>query len=109
MVRLGAVVAGIVVLVAVVNAYSGSKFLGEGLEGSADWSLRGPLSNNPSAPTMVSAHSEGGDAAPSLSQESKHPTGQQTYSQSILSPEELLPRAASVRRGRPRTLLVSVT
>jgi hypothetical protein len=41
---------------------------------------------------MVSAHSEGGNAAPSLSQETKHPTGQQTYSQSVLSPEELLPQ-----------------
>jgi hypothetical protein len=91
LVRLGAVVAGLVVLVAVVNAYSGSKFLGEGLE-VGGLEPQGPLSNNPNAPTMVSAHSEGGNAAPSLAQEDRHPTGQQTYSQTILSPEELLPQ-----------------
>ena len=91
LVRLGAVVAGIVVLVAVVNAYSGSKFLGEGLE-VGGMEPQGPLSNTPSAPTVVNPHSEGGDQAPSLAQESRHPSGQQSYSQTVLSPEELLPK-----------------
>jgi|APCry1669190591_1035303.scaffolds.fasta_scaffold17481_3 hypothetical protein len=94
LVRLGAVVAGIVVLVAVVNAYSGSKFLGEGLE-VGGLEPQGPLSNNPSFPTVVNpanAHTEGGDLKPSLAQEDRHPTGQQTYAQSVLSPEELLPK-----------------
>jgi hypothetical protein len=94
LVRLGAVVAGIVVLVAVVNAYSGSKFLGEGLE-VGGMEPQGPLSNTPNFPTVVApanAHSEGGNAAPSLAQEDRHPTGQQTYSQTVLSPEELLPK-----------------
>ena len=75
LVRLGAVVAGIVVLVAVVNAYSGSKFLGEGLE-VGGLEPQGPLSNTPSGPT-VNPHSEGGDQAPSLVQESRHQSGQQ--------------------------------
>jgi hypothetical protein len=83
LVRLGAVVAGIVVLVAVVNAYSGSKFLGEGME-VGGLEPQGPLSNNP--------HSEGGNSTPTLAQEDRHPTGQQTYSQTVLSPEELLPK-----------------
>ena len=91
LVRLGAVVAGIVVLVAVVNAYSGSKFLGEGME-VGGLEPQGPLSNNPSYPTNPNPHSEGGNSAPTLAQEDRHPTGQQTYSQTVLSPEELLPK-----------------
>ena len=91
LVRLGAVVAGIVVLVAVVNAYSGSKFLGEGME-VGGLEPQGPLSNNPSYPTVVNPHSEGGNSTPTLAQEDRHPTGQQTYSQTVLSPEELLPK-----------------
>jgi hypothetical protein len=90
-VRLGAVVVGIALLVAVVNSYSNSKFLGEGME-VGGMEPQGPLSNDPSYPTVVNPHSIGGNAAPSLSEESRQPSGQQSYSQTVLAPEELLPQ-----------------
>ena len=89
--RLGAVALGIVFLVVVVNGYSSSKFLGEGLE-VGGLEPQGPLSNNPNYPTVMNPHSEGGNAAPSMGGETRHPTGQQSYSQTVLSPEELLPK-----------------
>ena len=91
--RLGAIIMGLVVLVAVVNAYSGAKSThGEGYELGGLEPLP-PLSNSAMNPLgAVNPHSAGGNAASSLSQESRHPTDQQTYSQSVLSPEELLPK-----------------
>lgn len=91
-VRLGAIVLGLVVLVAVVNAYSGSRSGGgEGFE-KGGLEPQGPLSNGPDQPMNVSSHSQGGNAAPSMANESRHPSGQQTYQQNVLSPEELLPK-----------------
>ena len=92
--RLGAVALGLVVLVVVVNGYTGMKFGGEGLEGreGRDFVPQGPLPENPTYPTMTSAYSEGGNSAPSMSQETRHPTGQQEYSQTVLSPTDLLPQ-----------------
>ncbi len=91
--RLGAIVAGLIVLVAVVNAYSGAKgSYPEGYE-SGGLEPQGPLSNDPSLnPGVANPHSAGGNAAASLAQESRHPTEQQTYSQTVLSPEDLLPK-----------------
>jgi hypothetical protein len=91
--RLGAIIAGLVVLVAVVNAYSGSKgVFSEGYE-AGGLPPQGPLSNDQSMnPMPANPHSAGGNAASSLGQEGRHPTDQQTYSQSVLSPEELLPK-----------------
>lgn len=91
--RLGAILLGLVVLVAVVNAYSGSKMASaEGYE-VGGLEPQGPLSNDASLnPAAANPHSVGGNAAPTLGQESRHPTDQQTYSQTILSPEELLPK-----------------
>jgi hypothetical protein len=91
LVRLGAAALCIVVIYAVVNSYSSSKFMAEGLElGGLD--PQGPLSNDPSYPAVANPHSEGGDMAPSMAQESRHPSGQQEYTQSVLSPMELLPK-----------------
>lgn len=90
--RLAAVAVLVVGVYAVMNSYSASRFLGEGLE-VGGLEPQGPLSNNPgSAPAMPNEHSEGGDRAPSMAQESRHPSGQQEYSHSVLSPEELLPK-----------------
>jgi hypothetical protein len=91
--RLGAIVAGLVVLVAVVNAYSGAKSAyPEGYE-SGGLEPQGPLSNDPSLnPGSANPHSAGGNVAASMDQESRHPANQQTYSQTVLSPEELLPK-----------------
>ena len=91
-VRLGAIVLGLVVLVAVVNAYSSSKSgAAEGYE-VGGLEPQGPLSNSPDQPANVSAYSAGGNAESTLSQESRHPSSQQTYNQTGLSPEDLLPK-----------------
>jgi len=92
--RLAAVAVLVVGVYAVMNSYSASKFMGEGMEGREQGGLepQGPLSNDPSYPASENEHSEGGDRHPSMSQESRHPSGQQTYSQTLLSPEELLPK-----------------
>ena len=90
--RLGAIVLAAVVLVAVVNAYSGAKVGAEGYE-QGGLEPQGPLSNDPALNPMPSnPHSAGGNAAPTLAQESRLPTDQQTYCQTFLSPEELLPK-----------------
>jgi hypothetical protein len=91
--RLAAVAVLVVGVYAVMNSYSASKFLGEGLElNPHDLPTNGPLlSNDPSYPSLPNGHSEGGDMAPTMDQEGRHPTGQQTYSQTVLSPEEMLP------------------
>jgi hypothetical protein len=91
MLRLGAVALGIVFLVVVVNGYSASKFLGEGLE-VGGLEPQGPLSNDPSYPANPNPHVEGGNEKLTMQGEERHPTGQQTYSQTVLSPEELLPK-----------------
>jgi hypothetical protein len=94
MLRLGAIVLGIVVLVAVVNAYSGSKSV-LSMEGYEVGGLepQGPLSNDSSInPMPMNAHSQGGDLTPTLDQQGRIPANQQTYSQTVLSPEELLPK-----------------
>jgi hypothetical protein len=93
MLRLGAIILGLVVLVAVVNAYSGAKgAAGEGYE-VGGLEPQGPLSNDAGLnPMPANTHAAGGNAASSLAQESRHPTDQQTYSQTVLSPEELLPK-----------------
>jgi hypothetical protein len=91
MLRLGAVALGIVFLVVVVNGYSSSKFLGEGLE-VGGLEPQGPLSNDPSYPANPNPHVEGGNEKLTMQGETRHPTGQQTYSQTVLSPEELLPQ-----------------
>lgn len=94
LVRLGAAALCIVVIYAVVNSYSASKFMGEGLDGLEVGGMepQGPLSNDPSYPTAPNPHSEGGDQASSMGQEGRHPSGQQTYLQSVLTPLELLPK-----------------
>jgi len=91
--RLGAIVLGLVVLVAVINVYSGSKLGGaEGYE-AGGLEPQGPLSNDPSLnPMPANTHSAGGNSTSSMGQESRHPSSQQTYNQSVLSPEELLPK-----------------
>ena len=89
--RLAAVAVLVVGVYAVMNSYSASKFMGEGLE-LGGLEPQGPLSNDPSYPSLPNGHSEGGDMAPTMAQEGRHPSGQQEYSQTVLSPEELLPK-----------------
>ena len=92
MIRLGAVLLGLVVLVAVVNAYSSSKGGTAETYEIGGLEPQGPLSNSPDQPANVSAHSMGGNAESTLAQEDRHPSSQQTYNQTVLSPEDLLPK-----------------
>jgi hypothetical protein len=92
LVRLGAIVLGVVVLAAVVNSYSGMKgALPERME-LGGLEKQGPLSNDPSSPGQAYAnpHAAGGDLKSSEGVRSPLPS--QTYSQTLLSPEELLPK-----------------
>lgn len=96
LIRLGAVLAGVVVLAAVVNTYSGSKgVLGEAMEvGGLPQSQ--PLSNNPAYgdQSVGNKFAVGGNAQSSdaVAAGARQPAPVQTYSQTLLSPEELLPK-----------------
>lgn len=93
LVRLGAIVLGVVVLAAVVNSYSGMKgVLPEGME-MGGLEKQGPLSNDPSLGGQSlagNAHAVAGDLK--TSEGVRTPLPAQTYSQTLLSPEELLPK-----------------
>jgi hypothetical protein len=90
--RLAAVAALVVFLYFLMNSYSATKFLGEGLE-IGGLEPQGPLSNDSSYAAAVNPHSEGGDMAPSMSQEGQHPpTAPQTYNETVLSSDDLLPK-----------------
>jgi hypothetical protein len=93
LVRLGAIVLGVVVLAAVVNSYSGMKgILPEGME-MGGLEKQGPLSNDPTMGGQSLAgnlHALGGDMKSSEGVRSPLPV--QTYTQTMLSPEELLPK-----------------
>lgn len=95
LVRLGAVVFGVIVLAAVVNSYSSLKsVLPEGLE-LGGLEQQGPLSNDSSLGGQSlagNAHAVGGNAASSEGQRTPAPS--QSYSQTLLSPEELLPKGS---------------
>ena len=95
--RLGAIVLGVVVLVAVVNSYSGMKgVLPERME-LGGLEKQGPLSNDPSLGGQSlagNAHAVGGDLKSSqdIAADARSPLPAQTYSQTLLNPEELLPK-----------------
>jgi hypothetical protein len=94
LVRLGAVVVGVLVLFVVINSYSsGKSAVGEGME-VGGLPPQGPLSNTPGAgpASLPNPHSEGGNMYPTDAVQARHPSGQQTYTQSVLSPDELLPK-----------------
>ena len=93
-VRLGAVALGIVVLYAIINNYSSAKgAVGEGME-VGGLPPQGPLSNTPGVgpSSLPNPHSEGGDMHPTDALQARNPTGQQSYTQTALSPQELLPK-----------------
>jgi hypothetical protein len=94
LVRLGAAALCIVVIYAVVNSYSASKFMGEGMDGLEQGGLppQGPLSNDQSYEAAANPHSEGGDLTSSMGQESRHPSGVQEYSHRVLTGADLLPK-----------------
>lgn len=90
MVRLGAVLAGVVALYILFNSYSGSKSaLVDKAEELGGLGTPGPMSEQ--GPYMGSPHSVGGNAASVQGMQSRTPASQQTYSETTLSSSELLP------------------
>lgn len=91
MVRLGLVLAGVVALYVVFSSYSNTKGLrvdkAEELGGTGQM---GPLSDQ--GPSLGAPHGVGGNAVPVQGIQGRTPSSQQTYSESVLSSSELLPK-----------------
>jgi hypothetical protein len=91
MVRLGLVLAGVVALYVLFTSYSGSKMVtvdkAEELGGTGQMS---PLSDQ--GPYMTIPHGVGGNAESVQGIQGRTPSSQQTYSESMLSSKELLPK-----------------
>lgn len=88
-----AVVAGVVLLGFVMSSYSGSKSMsGENMMDKMAGSLGSPGPLSEKGPFGVSKHSPGGNAQPTESLQARQPTGQSTYSESVLTASELLPK-----------------
>ena len=91
MVRLGMVLAGVVALYVLFASYSSSKSaLLDKAEELGGLGVRGPLSEQ--GPYMNSPNSLGGNAANVQGMQGRTPSSQQTYSESVLSASELLPK-----------------
>ena len=90
MIRLGMVLAGVVVLYVLFTSYSGSKAaLVDKAEELGGLGTQGPLSEQ--GPYSV-GRSVGGNAVSVQGVQGRAPTSQQTYSESTLSSSELLPK-----------------
>jgi hypothetical protein len=91
LIRLGMVLAGIVVLYSLFTSYSGSK--GSLLDRAEELGGTGPtapMSN--SGPSMGLPHSLGGNAASAEGLQGRTPASQQTYQETTLDSDELLPK-----------------
>lgn len=93
MIRLGMILAGVVVLYTLFTSYSGSKGMlldkAEELGGSGSM---GPLSDQ--GPTMGVPGSLGGNAASAAGLQGRTPASQRTYSETVLDSSELLPKGS---------------
>jgi hypothetical protein len=91
LIRLGMVLAGVVVLYSLFTSYGGSKGSlldrAEELGGSGP---AGPVSN--AGPSMGFPHSLGGNAATAEGLQGRTPASQQTYQETTLDSSELLPK-----------------
>lgn len=91
MVRLGMVLAGVVVLYVLFSSYSMSKSaLLDKAEELGGLGSQGPLSEQ--GPSMGFPHGVGGNAASAQGMQGRSPASQQTYSETTLSSSELLPK-----------------
>lgn len=90
--RLALVLGGIVVVAYLVSSYSSSKgVIGEGMEQlKGALGVQGPLADG--GPLAKMAYSAGGNEQPSESIQGRHPASQSTYTETTLSPSELLPK-----------------
>jgi hypothetical protein len=90
--KLAAVAIGVVALGLVMNSYGGVKsMLSEGMDKmSGSLGSLGPVSEQ--GPFPKSRHGAGSNAQPTEALQARQPTGQSTYSESVLSASELLPK-----------------
>lgn len=90
--RLALVLGGVLVVAYLLSQYSSTKgLLGEGMEQlKGSLGVQGPLSDG--GPMASPSHSQGGNAQPSESLQSRKAAGQSKYTESHLSGEELLPK-----------------
>jgi len=90
--RLALVLGGIVVVAYLLTSYSSAKsVIGEGMEQlKGALGTQGPLAD--AGPLAKMAYSAGGNEQPSESLQGRHPASQSTYTESTLSPGELLPK-----------------
>ena len=86
--RLALVLGGIVVVAYLLSNYSSAKsIIGEGMDSLG---VQGPLSDG--APQGQSGHSQGGNAQPTESLQSRTVAGQSKYTETHLGNDELLPK-----------------
>lgn len=91
MVRLGMILAGIVAVYIVFSSYSASKgALLDKAEELGGLGVLGPLSDQ--GPSMSDPHGVAGNAVSVQSMQGRTPASQQTYSETVLSSGELLPK-----------------
>lgn len=90
--NLALILGGIVLLGYVMSTYSSSKsVVGEGMEKLAgSLGVQGPLSE--AGPYAAGGHVGGGNVQPSESLQARHPASQGTYTETKLTPSELLPK-----------------
>jgi hypothetical protein len=91
-VRLAVVLGGILLVAVLVSNYSSAKgVLGEGMEQlSGALGVQGPLSDG--GPMASPSHSQGGNAQPSESLQSRKASAQSQYTETHLAKDELLPK-----------------
>ena len=91
MVRLGLVLAGVVAVYVLFTSYSGMKgALVDRAEELGGTGVMGPLSEQ--GPSMSSPHSVAGNAVSVQDMQGRSPASQQTYTETVLSSSELLPK-----------------
>lgn len=91
MVRLGMVLAGVVALYVLFSSYSGSKSaILDKAEELGGLGTQGPLAEQ--GPYMSAPHGVAGNAVAVQGMQARTPSSQQTYSESVLSSSELLPK-----------------
>lgn len=91
LIRLGMVLAGVVILYTLFTSYGGAKgTLLDRAEELGGGGSTGPMSN--SGPSMGLPHSLGGNAASAEGLQGRTPASQQTYQETTLDSSELLPK-----------------
>ena len=90
--RLALALGGIVVVAYLISSYSSAKsVVGEGMEQlKGALGVQGPLADG--GPYGSMPHSQGGNEQPSESIQGRHPASQSTYTETTLTPSELLPK-----------------